>query len=95
MRLHEYAHELLHWGEDQAQFTKVVKECQAEATSFVVAQYLGLEAPYSAEYLTIWGTKPDVLRAQLEVVSRAASHIIQALQLTGKVDEDPAAEEVA
>ena len=73
----------------------MVKECQAEATSFGVAQHLGLEAPYSAEYLTIWGTKPDVLRAQLEVVSRAASHIIQALQLTGKVDEDPAAEEVA
>src|SRR5215469_1961392 len=25
--LHEWGHELLHWGEDRAQFTKVVKEC--------------------------------------------------------------------
>jgi hypothetical protein len=93
--LHEWGHELLHWGEDRAQFTKVVKECQAEATSFVVAQHLGMEAPYSADYLTTWGTTPDVLRAQLDAVSRAANHIIQALQLTEKVDEDPAAEEVA
>ena len=59
------------------------------------ASLLGLEAPYSADYLTTWGTTPDVLRAQLDAVSRAASHIIQALQPTGKADEDPAAEEVA
>lgn len=93
--LHEWGHELLHWGEDREQFTKVVKECQAEATSFVVAQHLGLEAPYSADYLTTWGTTPDVLRAQLEAVSRAASHIIQALQPTRKEEGDPAAEEAA
>lgn len=93
--LHEYAHELLHWGTDREQFTKVVKECQAEAVAFVTAQALGITNPYSAEYLTTWGTTPDVLRAQLEAVSRAASHIIQALQPTGKEDEDPVAEEVA
>ena len=86
---------LLHWGADRKQFTKVVKECQAEAVAFITAQALGINNPYSADYLTIWGTTPDVLRAQLDAVSRAASHIIQALQPTGKEDEHPAAEEVA
>src|SRR5262249_24910525 len=85
--LHEWGHELLHWGDDRAQFTKVVKECQAEAVAFVTAQTLGIDNPYSAEYLTTWGATPDVLRAQLDAVSRAASHIIQALQPTGKADE--------
>ena len=93
--LHEWGHELLHWGDDREQFTKVVKECQAEATAFVVAAHLGLENPYSADYLTTWGTKPDVLRAQLEAVSRAATHMIERLHPAKEEPTEEPAEDAA
>ena len=56
---------------------------------YVVAQHLGQEAPYSAEYLTIWGTKHDALRAQLEAVSGAATHMTLRLRPERAKEEEP------
>lgn len=45
-----------------------------------MAQHFGLRNPFSADYLLQWGTMPDTLRAQLDAVVKAASHIIAAVQ---------------
>lgn len=78
--LHEYAHELLHWTvEGKAQEPKI-KECHAEAVSFVTARYFGIRNPFSADYLQHWGNTPKELLAELDVVRRTTAHIIERLE---------------
>jgi hypothetical protein len=91
---HEYAHGLLHQGihllglhlserRNLVEISRSLKECHAEATAYVVAKHFGLPNPFSADYLLQWGTTPDILRAELDIVLAAASHII------GKLDGAP------
>lgn len=75
--LHEYTHELLHWGTGQKDRPREVKECHAEAVAFVVALHFGVHNPFSADYLHNWGTTPKELLAELEVVRRTAAYIIE------------------
>lgn len=78
--LHEYAHELLHWSvEGKAQAPKV-KECHAEAVSFIVSHFYGVHNPFSADYLQHWGNTPQDLLAELEIVRRTAARIISRLE---------------
>lgn len=86
--LHEYAHELLHWGvEGKAQAPKV-KECHAEAVSYVVAHHFGIHNPFSADYLQHWGNTPQDLLAELEVVRQTASRIISRLETSPSFASD-------
>lgn len=79
--LHEYAHELLHWtAEGKAQPVQI-KECHAEAVSYVVSRYLGIRNPFSADYLQHWGNTPKELVAELDLVRRAAAQIIDRLEI--------------
>lgn len=48
--LHEYAHELLHWTSEGKKQELKVKECHAEAVSYVVANYFGIRNPFSSDY---------------------------------------------
>ena len=57
--LHEYAHELLHWQGTGRQQALKVKECHAEAVSYVVAHHFGIRNPFSADYLQQWGNTPN------------------------------------
>lgn len=86
--LHEYAHEILHWtAEGRGQDLKV-KECHAEAVSFVAAHYWGIRNPFSSDYLQHWGNTPQDLLAELDVVRRTALYIIDRLE-KGKTKESP------
>lgn len=91
--LHEYAHGLLHWGlhplaeqlstsgsRDLSKVSIPVKECHAEATAYVVAKHFGLPNPFTSDYLLHWGTTPESLRNELDVVLAASSHIIGKLE---------------
>lgn len=89
--IHEYAHALLHQGahpladrlggrRDLSKVATWVKECHAEATAYVVAKHFDLPTPYSADYLLHWGTTPDALRTELDVVLAAAGHIIRKIE---------------
>lgn len=75
--LHEYAHELLHWSAQGIKQPVNVKECHAEAVSYVVAQHFGIHNPFTADYLQSWGTTAPELMGELEVVRRTAAHIIE------------------
>lgn len=78
--LHEYAHELLHWKPAGKANPIAIKECHAEAVSYVVAHHFGIHNPFSADYLQHWGTTPKELFAELEVVSRTSAYIIDRLE---------------
>jgi antirestriction factor ArdC-like protein len=97
--LHEYAHGLLHQGvhtlgeqlstrRNLTQISVPLKECHAEATAYVVAKHFNLPTPFSADYLLQWGTKPEILRGELDVVLAAASHIIGTIE--GEAGSEPA-----
>ena len=83
--LHEWTHEYLHHGLRKAQDKdkeerRRIEECHAEAVSYIVASFLGLETTYSADYLKSWGNTPQSLKAELETITEAAQHIIAALR---------------
>lgn len=77
--IHEFAHELLHKGSENKDLPKGFKECQAEATAYVVAAYFGEESPFSKDYLLSWGNKEAELRANLSAVMKASQEIINLL----------------
>jgi hypothetical protein len=75
--IHEYAHELLHAG---STLGKQVKECQAEAVSFIVAYHFGIKNPFSSDYLQTWGNDEKSLTEELDVVQRTAATIIKKME---------------
>lgn len=77
--LHEYTHELLHWEGEGKEQPIQIKECHAEAISYVVALHFGVHNPFSSDYLQHWGTTAKELMAELEVVRRTAGYIIDRL----------------
>jgi N-terminal domain of anti-restriction factor ArdC len=78
--LHEYTHELLHWKADEAKPDKQVKECHAEAVSYIVAHHFGIHNPFSSDYLQHWGTTPKELLAEMETVRLTAALIIDRIE---------------
>jgi len=59
---------------------KRVKECQAEATSFIVAYHFGVNNPFSSDYLQTWGNDEKTLMEELEVVQKTAAKIIKKME---------------
>jgi N-terminal domain of anti-restriction factor ArdC len=78
--IHEYAHELLHWDSEGKKQEVRVKECHAEAVSYVVAHYFGIHNPFSSDYLQNWGNTPKDLLAELDTVRRTAAYIIDRIE---------------
>lgn len=81
--LHEYAHELLHWNAQGRLQSLQVKECHAEAVSFVVSHHFGIHNPFSADYIQNWGNTPKDLATELGIVRRAAAYVIDRLEGKG------------
>ncbi len=78
--LHEWAHELLHAGSENKTFSRPVKECQAEATSFIVSQFLGLKNPFSSDYILNWVESSEELKNQLTTILEASNQIIEKIK---------------
>lgn len=77
--VHELAHELLHRGEDRPA-SKTVRETEAEAVAFVIAQAVGLDAGAAArDYIQLYDGKTDTLAASLDRIQKTAADIIAAL----------------
>lgn len=93
--IHEYAHELLHKGSENAALSRGIKECQAEAVAYVVGNYFGVESPVSSDYLQNWGNDSETLKANLRPVIRASQAIINQLVQEQGVSEYNTTEEVA
>ena len=75
--IHEWAHELLHKGDNSIVFlNRETKEIQAEAVSYIVSKYLGLKNPFSSDYINNWSTNKDQFKVNLEVIINTSRKII-------------------
>jgi len=81
--LHEYTHELLHKGGAGQALSKQIKECHAEAVSYVVAHHFGIANPFSRDYLQHWGNTQAQLLGELEVIRQTAGYVITHLERRG------------
>lgn len=77
--IHEIAHEMLHKHAERLSMTREEKELEAEAVSYVVGKYFGLEVVTSANYIAMWSGGRDSILAHLEHISKTSEEIINAL----------------
>ena len=57
-----------------------VLECQAEAVSYIVSHYLGIENPFARDYLLSYGNTAEELIGNLDQVQKASHFMIELLQ---------------
>ena len=96
--LHEHAHELLHKGARRKETTKTIRETEAEAVAFVVAQAIGLDAEqHASDYIQLYNGDAETLQESMEFIQRTAMQIIAALHDvdTDVVESAPLATEEA
>ncbi len=78
--IHEYAHERLHWGKDKESLAKDDIEVQAEGVSFLVNKYLGVENPFSRDYILSWGKNKEAFKNNLKVIVDTSMDIIREIE---------------
>ena len=79
---HEFAHGLLHRGEDRPQ-SRNIRELEAEAVAFVVGQTVGLGVTDAArDYIHLYRGDSAALAESLERVQRTAAIILKSLDQT-------------
>ena len=61
-----------------------MRECQAEGVSYVVSRYLGIENPFSRDYLLSYGNTAEMLIANLGQVQAASHWIIERVEEIGQ-----------
>jgi hypothetical protein len=77
--VHEFAHELLHRGEDRP-MSRDTRELEAEAVAFVVGEAIGLRVADAArDYIHLYRGDREALANSLERVQRTAAVILGAL----------------
>lgn len=75
--VHEWAHELLHFGDDRSAIDRSRRETEAEAVAFVVCEAVGLESQAAVrDYIHLHGGSTAVLTQSLERIRGAAHHIL-------------------
>lgn len=78
--VHELAHEILHQKDKANRPSKTVRETQAEAVAFIVAEGIGLDTGgASANYIHLYQGDAKTLIDSLEEVRQAATEILSAL----------------
>jgi hypothetical protein len=86
--IHEAAHLALKHGTRRTTTTKTVRETEAEAVAFVVAQGIGINAQQSASYIQLYKGNAALLLESLEAVQQTSAIILAAL-----LREDAASQE--
>lgn len=77
--VHEFAHELLHRGQDRPA-SKTVRETEAEAVAFVVSAAIGLNpGTASSDYIQLYQGDAKTLAASLDRIQHTAAFIIAGL----------------
>ncbi len=82
--IHEWAHEILHrqWLDvtESRQIPTPIRELQAESVAYVVSQYLGLESPFSKDYLLHYGNTAETLVENMDTIQRASKTMIERVE---------------
>ena len=91
--IHEWAHELMHQrGGNRHRWSERERECQAEATAYIVARHFGIDDFFSADYLQFYGNGSRQLAEALEAIRIPASAMIMRIEAPFVAEEVPAAE---
>jgi IrrE N-terminal-like domain len=78
---HEFAHELLHHGDDRPN-SRDTRELEAEAVAFVVGGAVGLNtSDASRDYILLYRGDREALSGSLDRIQRAASVILKAISV--------------
>lgn len=78
--VHELAHELLHQKNRETRPSKTVRETQAEAVAYIVAEGIGLDTQgASTNYIQLYQGDAKTLLNSLEEIRAAATEILSAL----------------
>ena len=77
--IHEYAHALLHVGQDETT-ERAKREVEAEAVAYVVGRYFELDTSGSAFYVAAWGSDdPEAILDRLSRISQTAEELVTAI----------------
>lgn len=77
---HEVAHHLMHRIAD-ATTAKAARETEAEGVAYAVLSYFGFDASrYSFPYIAGYAEQPEVLKAALARIQKAAHRLIEAVE---------------
>ncbi|MCX6592344.1 MAG: ArdC family protein [Acidobacteria bacterium] len=78
--VHEVAHELLHRGERRKETNHTVRETEAEAVAFVVANAVGLDTnTASADYILLHSGDKATLAESLAFIQQTSADILKAI----------------
>ena len=89
---HELAHYHLHFDSDRYELKSSTKELEAEATSYLISKYLGIENGEAAAYIHAWtrdvdpDEKKKLLKGKGNNVLNTATLIIEQLKLSELLD---------
>lgn len=87
--VHELSHEMLHRADRRTATSKTVRETEAEAIAFVVAQTIGLSTGRaSADYIHLYHGNAALLAESLEVIQRTSGVILSALELPAETNRE-------
>ncbi len=75
-------------GDRRTTTTKTVRETEAEAVAFVVAQGIGINAAQSASYIQLYKGNAALLMESLEQVQQTSTVILAALLAKEDVSQD-------
>jgi len=86
--VHELAHLMLKHSERRTATTKTVRETEAEAVAFVVAQGIGLRSEQSASYIQLYHGNAALLMESLEAVQQTSAVILAAITIEESVSQE-------
>jgi hypothetical protein len=86
--VHELAHLMLKHGERRTATTKTVRETEAEAVAFVVAQGIGLKSEQSSSYIQLYHGNAALLMESLEAVQQTSAVILAAITVDESVSQE-------
>ena len=79
--VHEVAHELLHWKDQEGKHsTSQQKEIDAETTAYIVLKHFGFETQDTTNYLALWRATGEDVKARRRHIQRAAMEIINGIK---------------
>lgn len=85
--IHEFAHQIMHFNclnnaelsVSREETTTNIRELQAESVSYVVSNYLGLENPFSTDYVLNWSNKDQFIK-ELPLIKKVSSFILDLIK---------------
>jgi len=86
--VHEAAHLALKHQERRTTTTKTVRETEAEAVAFVVAQGIGINAAQSASYIQLYHGNAPLLMESLAAVQQVSAVILSAITIEDSVSQE-------